>query len=142
MINDVHTTTGKTVVDVMHDFRNEIVDFIATRAEMLQEELSLKASAIGKAIPMLVVGALFLLTAWFLITGAIIVVIAAALAGNPWAYAISFASVAVLYAVIGGMIALTGRNALKKNNVKPEKTIRVLQEDKVWIQAEASRLQA
>lgn len=142
MINDVHTANGKTVTEVLQDFKSEISTFLSTRFQLLQEELSVKATAIKAALPMMVVGALFLVSAWFLFTAAIVVLIANAFPGNPWAYAISFAIVAVLYAIIGGITAFVGKSLLTKQGLKPEKTIRVLQEDKIWLQTEATRLQA
>ena len=142
MINDVHTSNGKNIADVLHDFKNEFSTFVATRVQMFQEEMKIKATAIKAALPMLVIGLAFLAMAWVLFTGAVVCAIAVAMPNNPWAYAISFAIVMVFYAIIGGMMALMGKNALSKQSLKPEKTIRVLQEDKVWIQTEASRVQA
>lgn len=142
MINDVHTVNGKTITEVLQDFKNEIGTFLSTRFQLLQEEMSAKGTAIKASLPMIVVGALFLATAWFLFTAAIVVVIANAFPSNPWAYAISCAMVAVLYAVIGGIAASMGMGRLTKQGLKPEKTIRVLQEDKIWLQTESTRLQA
>ena len=142
MINDVHSANGKTIPQVLQDFKNEISTFLSTRFQLLQEEMSVKATAIKASLPMIVVGVLFLVTAWFLFTAAIVVVIANAFPNNPWAYAISFAIVAVLYGIIGGICALMGKNMLTKQGLKPEKTIRVLQEDKLWLQTEATRIQA
>lgn len=142
MINDVHTATGKNISDVLHDFKNEFSTFVSTRVQLLQQEMSQKMSAIKSALPMIVIGVLFLLTAWLLITAALVTVIATAMQGMPWAYPIAFGIVAVLYLVLGGILAMMGMNAVKKQGLKPEKTIRVLQEDKIWLQTEATRLQA
>lgn len=142
MINDVHTANGKTVTEVLQDFKNEFSTFLATRFQMLQEEMKQKATAMKSALPIIAIGLVFLLTAWFALTAALVVVIANAFPNNPWAYAISFAIVGVLYLVIGGIAGLVGKNMLTKPGIKPEKTIRVLQEDKIWIQTEATRLQA
>jgi hypothetical protein len=68
--------------------------------------------------------------------------VAIALAGNPWAVPIAFGAVTVLYGLIGLILALMGKKALSKASLKPEKTIRVLQDDKAWLQTEATRLQA
>lgn len=142
MINDVHTANGKSVTDVLQDFRNEFSTFVATRFQMLQEEMKQKATAMKAALPMVVIGIVFLLTAWFALTAALVVVIANAFPNNPWAYAISSAIVGVLYLIIGGICAIMGKNMLTKQGLKPEKTIRVLQEDKIWLQTESARLQA
>ena len=142
MINDVHTANGKSVTGFLQEFKNEFSTFVATRFQMLQEEMKQKATAMTSALPIILVGVVFLLTAWFALTAALVVVIANAFPNNPWAYAISFAIVGVLYLIIGGICALLGKNMLTKQGLKPEKTIRVLQEDKIWLQTESARLQA
>jgi len=142
MINDVHTATGKNISDVLHDFKNELSTFIATRVQMLQEEMRQKMAAMKAALPMIVIGAVFLLTAWLLITAGLVTVIATAMQGMPWAYPIAFGIVAVLYLIFGGILAMMGMSAMRKQGLKPEKTIKVLQEDKLWLQTEATRLQA
>jgi hypothetical protein len=142
MINDVHTSNGKNISDVLHEFKHEFRTFVTTRAQLLREEMRQKLSAIKSALPMVVIGAVLLMTAWFLITAALVTVIATAMEGIPWAYPIAFGIVAVLYLIVGGILAMMGVSALRKQGLKPEKTIRVLREDKVWLQTETSRLQA
>lgn len=142
MINDVHTNNGKSIAAVLQDFKAEFSTFIATRIQMLQEEMKQKSTAFKAAIPSIVIGVVFLLTAWFALTGGIIAVVAIALAGNPWAVPIAFGAVTVLYGLIGLILTLMGKKALSKASLKPEKTIRVLQDDKAWLQTEATRLQA
>lgn len=142
MINDVHTNNGKSIASVLQDFKAEFSTFLATRVQMLQEEMKQKSTAFKAAIPSLVVGLVFLLTAWFALTGGIIAAVAVALAGNSWAVPIAFGAVTVLYGLIGLILALTGKKALSKASLKPEKTIRVLQDDKAWLQDEATRLRA
>src|SRR5581483_1236547 len=142
MINDVQTADGKNIADVLRDFKNEFSTFVATRVQMLQEELKIKATAMKAALPMLIVGFAFLGVAWLLLTAVIVTAIAAALPNNPWAYTISFAIVMAVYTIFGGLLVVMGKNALSKQTLKPEKTIRVLQEDKIWLQTEATRIQA
>ena len=146
MINDVHTANGKNIVDLLHDFKSEFAHFVETRAQLFQEEMRQKGTAIRAAMPLIVVGVVLLLTAWLLVTGLIVVVVAAFVTGampnSPWIYPIALGSVALLYLLIGSALAIAGKNALKKHGLKPEKTIQVLQEDKVWLQRETSRMQA
>ncbi len=140
MINEIHTLNGRSVAEVLQDFKREIHRAAITRGQLFLEEMKQKMAAIKASIPMIVIGALFLLTAWFLFTGALVSVIAAALAGNPWAYAIAFACVMVLYGVVGGILALMGVGALRKNSLVPEKTISVLKDDGILLQTEARRI--
>ncbi len=140
MINEVHTATGKNIADVLREFKNEIITLVATRFEMLREEMKAKTTVMLTAVPMLVIGVMFLLAALLTLTGAIVVVIAAAFPGNPWAYAISFAIVTALYAIVGGMMLLMGKNALSKQSLMPEKTMQVLHQDRIWLEGESRRV--
>ncbi|ABF39412.1 putative integral membrane protein [Candidatus Koribacter versatilis Ellin345] len=140
MINEIHTRNGKSIADVLNDFKNEVHRAVLTRAQLFVEEIKQKAVSIKASLPMLVMASIFLLTAWFLFTAAIVTLIAAAIPGNPWAYPIAFGAVMVLYALIGGILAMTGMKALRKNNLTPEKTIRVLREDGILLETEARRI--
>lgn len=142
MINEIHTLNGKTVGEVLHEFKNEFREFSNTRVKLFQEEMRRKMTIIKASIPAVVIGALFLLTAWFLFTACLVTLVAQAFQGNPWAYPIAFGCVFVLYALIGGATALAGWKGLSKESLKPEKTIKVLQDDKLWFQTEAKRVQA
>lgn len=146
MINDVHTANGKTVVDILHDFKSEFAAFVETRAQIFQEEMRQKTTAIRAAMPMMLVGLVLLLTAWFLITGVLVTVVAAfvagAMPGSPWVYPIAFGGVAAVYLIFGAALAIAGKNALKKQGLKPEKTIHVLQQDREWLRRETARIQA
>ena len=142
IVNEIHTLNGRSVAEVLQDFKNEFATAFATRLAMLREEMKQKTTAIKASIPMIVAGLLFLVTAWFLLTGLIVSAIAQALAGNPWAYTIAFGAAMLLYAIVGGILAMLGINALKKHSLKPERTLQVLQDDKIWLQTEARRVQA
>jgi len=140
MINEIHTRNGRSVAEVLNDFKNEIHRAALTRGQLFLEEMKQKMEAIKASIPMIAVGGIFLVTAWFLFTGALVTVIATALAGNPWAYPIAFACVMALYGLVGGILAMVGVNALRKNNLTPEKTIRVLKDDGILLETEARRV--
>ena len=140
MINEIHTLNGRSVAEVLQDFKREIHRAALTRGQLFLEEMKQKLAAIKASIPMIAIGAVFLVTAWFLLTGVIVTAIAAALAGNPWAYTIAFACVMALYGMIGGILAVIGTNALRKSNLTPERTIRVLKDDGILLETEARRI--
>jgi uncharacterized membrane protein YqjE len=140
MINQ--SANAKTIVEILQEFRSELADFIYTRYQLLSEELREKTKVWKAAIPMLVTGMVFLLTAWLVFTAGLVSVIAKLLPASPWAYEFSFGIVAVVYGIFGAAMAISGKNALSKPGLKPEKTIRVLQQDKVWLETEKTRLSA
>jgi membrane protein implicated in regulation of membrane protease activity len=80
---------------------------------------------------MAVAGLLFLATAWFLLTGAIVAAIALAL-GWPWAFAI----VGFAYFILGATIGWLAYKEVTSANMKPERTMQVLKQDQVWLEQE------
>jgi VIT1/CCC1 family predicted Fe2+/Mn2+ transporter len=141
-IKDVHTATGKSLADVLHDFKIETISFVTSRLDLFEAEMRQKAENWKSALPKIVIGAALLFTAWLLVTGAIVAAVAMLLPNNPWAYAISFGAVGIFYAIIGAILAISGRNAFSREGLKPEKTVRVLLDDRVWIESQATRLRA
>ena len=136
MINGQATHT-KTVVEVVDDLRHELIDFVTTRFEMLEAEIDEKVRWAKSVAPVLVVGVVLLGSAWLALTGFLVCIIAEAYTPHPWAWTLSFLTVAVLYAVVGGSAAYLAWRELKTKGVKPERTIRVLKEDSAWLRAEA-----
>ena len=126
----------KPVQEVFSDLREELKEFLNTRFAMLRAEMNEKVHNVRMVAPVLLVGMGLLLTAWFTLTGFAVVLIAQFLPGT-WAYVISFAIVTVAYGAIGAASAMYAWGKLKHTSVKPERTMRVLEQDRVWLQAEA-----
>lgn len=126
----------KPVQEVITDLKEELKEFLNTRFAMLRGEMTEKANNIRMVAPVLLIGLGLLLTAWVTFTGLAIVLIAQLVPG-PWAYVIAFAIVTVAYGAIGAASAMYAWGKLKHTGVKPERTIRVLEQDRVWLQAEA-----
>ena len=135
--NNVHyTDQNRGVAELLANFKDELKDFVSTRIQMLRAEMSDKTKAWKAAIPTIAIGLVMLIVSFFLFTGLLVTVIAQAIHNN-WAYPIAFAVVFVLYALIGGACAAYGVRTLKANNIAPERTLRVLKQDQVWLQTEA-----
>jgi membrane protein implicated in regulation of membrane protease activity len=128
---------AKTLPEAIAELKDELKDFISTRATMLRSELGEKLRMIKLAAPVVLIGVLLLMTAWLLFTGFLVCIIAQAFAPSPWAYTLSFIVVAVLYAIGGGAAAYMGWKQLRSTGLKPERTIRVLEQDRIWLQTEA-----
>lgn len=127
---------SKTVQEVVIELREELKDFITTRLAMLRGEMNEKLRTVRMVAPMVVIGMVLLLTAWLVFTGFVITIVAHLVPG-AWAYVISFAIVTILYGLVGVATASYGWKRLKATSVKPERTIRVLEQDRIWIQSEA-----
>ncbi len=127
----------KSLPEIINDLKAELKDFVATRLAMFRSEMSEKLSAFKAAVPSLLLGLTLLLTAWLLFTGLLVTAIAFAFA-TAWGWVWAFLIVAGAYALLGGMLAVGGVSKLKRTKLMPERTLRVLKQDEVWLRTEAN----
>ncbi len=127
----------RSVAGVLAEIKDEVKDFVQTRIEMLKSEMKDKLSSWKTAIPLIAVGLVFAVTAWFVLTAALISIIAEAFYPSRFAYFFSFVIVGVVYLLVGVISATFAIRELRQHGVMPERTVRVLKQDQVWIQTEA-----
>jgi hypothetical protein len=60
-----------------------------------------------------------------------------ALGGGAGAWAAAFAIVGGVFLLIGGIAISFGISKLKARSLKPERTLRILKQDQIWLQNEA-----
>jgi uncharacterized BrkB/YihY/UPF0761 family membrane protein len=121
----------------LNDLKIELKDFISTRIQMLQSEMNDKLGAVKASAPSIVIGALFAVTAWILFSLALVFLLSMVFEGKPYQYAASFGIVFVVYAIIGAVAISFGYNNIKSRSMKPERTLRVLKQDQIWMKTEA-----
>lgn len=136
MATSGYTQNGKSVSEVLYEFRNELKEFLITRFQMLRSELTQKIDGWKVGVPALMIGLLMLVMTFVLFTGLLVAAIAMAFNG-PWGYTLSFAIVTVIYGASGFAFALYGWRKIKESGLVPESTIKVLKQDGIWIQSEA-----
>ena len=128
---------GRTLAGVVAELKDELKEFVNTRLAMLRSELKDKLSAWKTALPMIIVGLVMLGTCWLLFTGAIVAAIYVAFEGNPFAAAIALLILAVAYALAGGIAVIFAVRELREQGIVPNRTMRVLKDDQVWIANQA-----
>jgi len=133
-------TNGRTIADVMNEAKIEFKQFAETRIAMLQSEIREKIETIKASAPLMVVGALLALTAFLVLTAALICLVYVVFAGSRYAPFLACLIVGVVYAVIGGGLLFVGYRGISKKGLVPERTIKVLKDDKNWLQNEARQL--
>ncbi len=126
----------KSPVEILTELKTELLDFVTTRVAMLHSEMQENIRFLKLATPALIVGLVLLGTAWLLLTGGLVAAIAMAFQPNPWAYAVSFLIVSGAYLILGGLAAISAWKRIVGKGLTPWRTIHVLQQDKVWIEAE------
>ncbi len=128
---------GRSLGATVNEAKEEFKQFAETRIAMLQAELKEKMALIKASAPMLVIGAVLGGVAFLVLTGALICLVRMAFGASAWAWFYSFLIVGVVYAVFAGLAGFMGYQNLTKNGLAPERTIKVLKDDKVWLQNEA-----
>jgi Putative Actinobacterial Holin-X, holin superfamily III len=124
---------SETVSEAVNEFRA----FIETRIAMLRSEMRENLANLKFAAPLLVVGALFGVSAWLLWTGALVAIINVAFQGSPYGPFFSLVCVAFLYTVFGAAAIWMALGRINRKGLMPERTMQVLKEDKVWLQEES-----
>jgi mannose/fructose/N-acetylgalactosamine-specific phosphotransferase system component IID len=130
-------TNGRTIRETVNEAKQEFKQFAETRLAMLQAELREKIEAIKASAPLLAVGALIAITAFFVLTAALICVVYVAFAGSAYAPFLACLIVGVVYAIIGITLLLLGYKGISKQSLVPHRTIKVLKEDSEWLKQEA-----
>lgn len=128
---------GRSLAGVVSELKDEMKEFASTRIDMLKSEMKDKVSSLKVAVPM-IIGALVVgWTAWLVLTAALISIIAQAFQPSRYGYFFAFLIVGVVYALMAAIAAAFAIRELKNRGFMPERTIRVLKQDQIWLQSEA-----
>jgi hypothetical protein len=131
----------KPLSQVLTEFKDELKEFAATRIAILRQEMHEKLALASAALPAIAVGIVLALLAAVFLCVALVAVVAMALGGGAGAWAAAFAIVGSLFLFIGGMAIYFGISKLKARSLKPERTLRVLKQDQIWLQKETRNQQ-
>lgn len=128
---------GRSLAGVVSELKDELREFVSIRIEMFKSEMKDKVSSL-KVTAILIAGGLFLgLTAWFVLTAALISIIATAFLPSVYSYFFAFIIVGIAYLLVGAILATFALRELSQRGLKPERTMRVLKQDQIWLQSEA-----
>jgi uncharacterized membrane protein YqjE len=127
------------VTQLLLEMKGELLEFLTTRVELLRSEIQESVAAVKSAAPVAVIAVVLLMTAYLLLTLAVVGLIAVAFVGNPYAWFFAFLIVGGAWALFGVIAAFLALRSLRKLGLFPKKTIEVLKADKVWIDREVSQ---
>jgi uncharacterized membrane protein YqjE len=128
---------GRSLAAIIAEMKDELKEFARTRIEMFTAELHEKMRTLKIAATLAVLGVLLLGTAYLFFTVALVGLAVAFFAASPYRWFFAFAIVAVVWTLLGGIAAYFAKREFELKGLMPRKTIKVLKEDKIWIQAEA-----
>jgi len=128
---------ARSLAEILGEAKNELKEFVETRVELLRREMNERLAVLKIAAPLAIVGALFLSTAFLLLSLGLVALFAAVFTGNDYRWFFGFLIVGFLWFVIGGTAAFLAKRRISKRSMVPQKTIEVLAADKAWLQNEA-----
>lgn len=134
------STSVKSFATILADTKEELRQFIQTRLTLLKAELQEKSKLLKLALPLAAIGVVFLATAYLLFTLGLVGLVATFLPDNPYRWCLAFVSVGVVWTLIGGITGYFAWREIQLKQLAPKRTIDVLKEDKVWIQAEVQKI--
>ena len=82
--NEVNINSGKSAAALFAEMKQELQDFVQTRVTMFKVELQEKVRVVKAAAPLAVIGAVLLLTAYLLLTLALVALVFALLPDNAY----------------------------------------------------------
>jgi uncharacterized membrane protein YqjE len=129
--------TEKSIATILSETKDELKQFVTTRVNMLKAEMDEKISRLKAVIPLAVVAALFLVSGWMVFTFALIALLHALFLPSVYAWLWAGLIVTAVYLLVGGIAGWLAYSEIKATNLTPTRTLKVLQQDQVWIQNEA-----
>jgi len=122
-------TEDKSLGELFSDLTRESSELVRQEVKLAKAELSQKAAKVGKDAVLIAAGG-FIAYAGALVLFAAIVLMLVQLANMPaWGAALLVSLIALIG---GGVLAMSGINALKKVDPTPHNTIDTLKEDAQW----------
>jgi uncharacterized membrane protein YqjE len=131
----VHTEKSRGTI--LAETKDEIKQFVTTRVNILRAEIDEKVARLKAVIPLVLVAAMFLLSGWMVFTFALIAVLHTLFMPSAYAWLWASLIVTAVYLVVGGVTGWLAYAEIKATSLTPTRTLKVLQQDQVWIQNEA-----
>lgn len=133
MTDPTSPTDQRSLGEVVGDLSHDLTTLVKQELQLARTELKQEASRAGKGAGLLggagVAGLLLLIAATFTV---------AYLLDNWVPVEVAFLIVTLVWAVIAGVLALTGRKALREASPQLPTTQQTLKEDAAWARAQKS----
>lgn len=131
------TAEEPSLGELFHELAQESSTLIRQEVALARAEMRQSFKALSRYGTLLAVGGAISLLGALTLTAFLVVGLGKLLDGEYWLAALI---VGVLYALIGGALLMRGKNGLQHEELKPDRTIESLQEDRRWATAEARQV--
>jgi hypothetical protein len=118
----------RSLGDLFADLSRDITTLVRQEINLARTELGQTASKVGRDIGFLAVGGLVIYAGFLGILAAIVIILGTV--GLPWW--LSALIVGLIVAIVGYLLVRRGLDALKKENLAPQKTVETIKEDVEW----------
>lgn len=135
-IHELNRAHERSLAAIVAEVKDEVKEFVNTRVRMIKAELQEGLAAVKVALPLLIAALILGFIALLMFSLAIVVLLASAFPGSPYAWFYGFIIVGGVWIAFAGVSAYFAMNALR-SGVFPKHTVATLKADKVWLQAEA-----
>jgi len=143
-MTDAHHVNPQNPTEETHSFassatdlKDDAVKFVQTRVQLLLAELREKLGKSKKGAAFAGFALVFGSVGFLLLTLAAVGLVAVAFWGSPFAFFWGFLIIGIFYVLLAGMAAIAAYYSL--HSLLPNKTIKVLQDDKTWLQTWLSK---
>lgn len=123
------TSDDRSLGELFADLSRKTGVLVRQEIALARTEMTEKLSEVGKNVGFLVVGGAVLYMGLLFVLAGIAILLAGFM--PDW---LSALVVGLIVAIVGFVLVQRGRSALRDTNLKPEKTIETLKEDKEWVQ--------
>jgi uncharacterized membrane protein YqjE len=129
--------TDKSIAAILTETKQEIIQFVTTRVSILKAEMDEKISRLKSVVPLLAVALTLLLSGWMAFTLSLIALLHGLFMPSVYAWLWASLIVTAVYLALGAVAGWFAYAEIKTTSLKPTRTLKVLQQDQVWIQNEA-----
>ena len=129
--------TEKSIATILAETKDELKQFVTTRVNILKAEMDEKISRLKSVIPLAIVAVMFLLSGWMVLTFALIALLHSLFMPSVYAWLWASLIVTAVYLLVGAIAGWLAYSEIKATSLTPTRTLKVLQQDQVWIQNEA-----
>ena len=116
--------------ELFRDLASDLSELTHKEIQLAQTEIMEKVSHASKAVISMVAGGLLAYAGLLVLLAAIAMALTTFLNLDPW---LSFLIVGAVVIIVGLITLQSGRSALQKTNITPEKTVDSLKENAAWV---------
>jgi uncharacterized membrane protein YqgA involved in biofilm formation len=127
----------RSLAAILGGMKQELKEFVETRIAMVKSEFRDKLVHWKLAATLAGAGVVLLVTAYLLITFALVALAAVFIGDTPYRWFFALLGVGVLWTVLSGISLYIAKREFELNRLMPQKTMAVLKGDKLWLQNEA-----